>query len=182
MAWTTPLTAVANAAFTAAQFNASVRDNLLETGPAKATTAGSIFAATGTNAIGERIPTGATVATAQSTSTTASYGDLTTVGPTLSSLTTGTKSILFLAAQIENSTAGAGGYMGFNVSGASTIAASDDRSLRVISGSAGERNRVSCVVFQTGLTGGSNTFTAKYTTPTGGTATFQYREMSVIPL
>lgn len=37
MAWTTPMTAVANAVWTAAQFNSDIRDNLNETGPAKAT-------------------------------------------------------------------------------------------------------------------------------------------------
>lgn len=33
MAWTTPMTAVANEVFTAAQYNTYVRDNLLETAP-----------------------------------------------------------------------------------------------------------------------------------------------------
>lgn len=180
MAWSVPLTAVSNATFTAAQFNASVRDNLLETAPAKATTAGSFFAATGTNAIAERIPGGATVLTAQTTATTATYGDLTTVGPAVTCVT-GTSAFVFVASQIENATAGGGGNMGYAVTGASTIAASDDKALRVISGAAGERTRPGVTVRESGLTGGSNTFTAKYTTPTGNTATFQYRHLAVIP-
>ena len=55
MAWTAPMTAVANAVFTAAQFNTHVRDNLLETAPAKATTTGGYFVATGTNTIVQRV-------------------------------------------------------------------------------------------------------------------------------
>jgi len=39
MAWFTPLAGVSTATLTAAQWNASVRDNLLETAPAKATSA-----------------------------------------------------------------------------------------------------------------------------------------------
>ena len=54
MAWTTPLTAVSNTALTAAQWNASVRDNLLMTAPALATTTGRHFVSTGANTIAER--------------------------------------------------------------------------------------------------------------------------------
>ena len=54
MAWSAPMTAVANSTFTAAQFNQYVRDNLNETAPALATAAGSYFAADGINSIAER--------------------------------------------------------------------------------------------------------------------------------
>lgn len=181
MAWSVPLTAVSNATLTAAQWNASVRDNLLETAPAKATTSGSLFVGTGANAIAERIPTGTSVSTAQ-TYTSASFGDLTTVGPAVT-VTTGTKAIVGFGAQIENSSAGGGGVMSFAVSGATTIAANAGAtSLRSMSGTAGERNSGSVVNFVSGLTAGSNTFTAKYLTPTGGTSTFQFRELWVLPL
>lgn len=51
MAWSTPFTAVDGNAFTAAQFNASVRDNLLETAPAKVTTGGALMASVGAHEI-----------------------------------------------------------------------------------------------------------------------------------
>src|SRR5690606_12967068 len=43
MAWSAPMTAVSGSVFTAAQFNQFVRDNLNETAPARATTAGAHF-------------------------------------------------------------------------------------------------------------------------------------------
>src|SRR5690242_20536503 len=98
MAWSSPLTAVTNAALTAAQWNASVRDNLLETAPAKATTPASFFAATGANTIAERIPA-QTVTPASETTTSTSYTNLTTTGPTVA-LTTGTKAFVFIGAQL----------------------------------------------------------------------------------
>lgn len=55
MAWTSPLTWEDGVVYTAAQMNAQIRDNLLETGPAKATTLGDMVRATGANAL-ERIP------------------------------------------------------------------------------------------------------------------------------
>jgi hypothetical protein len=51
MAWTAPGTAVGNTLLTAAFWNTHVRDNLLETAPAKATAAGQLFQATAPNAI-----------------------------------------------------------------------------------------------------------------------------------
>lgn len=58
MAWTAPATAVANTFLTAAFWNTQVRDNLLETAPAKAAVAGDTFYATAANAIA-RLPAGA---------------------------------------------------------------------------------------------------------------------------
>lgn len=181
MTWSAPLTGVSNTALTAAQWNASVRDNLLETAPAKATTAGAHFAATGANGIAQRIPAYAVVATGETTSTIATFGDLATVGPTVGPLTTGPFAFVVITAAASNSTATGGSNMSYAVSGATTIAASTRAGWRFISGAVNEADRFTYAVLQTGLTPGSNTFTAKYTTPTGGTATFSDREISVIP-
>lgn len=51
MAWTAPRTWVTGETVTAALLNTHVRDNLLETAPAKVTTAGDTVYATGANAI-----------------------------------------------------------------------------------------------------------------------------------
>lgn len=179
MAWSTPMTAVSNATFTAAQFNASVRDNLLETAPAKATAAGQLMVSSGVNAIAARTPNRQTNGTAQSTAS-LTYVDLATVGPAIT-VTTGTSALVITSSAIGNGTAGGGGLMSFAVSGASTIAASDDRALRSLSSTASATDTLSKVHMQIGLTAGSNTFTAKYAACIGGTATFQFRELCVIP-
>ena len=78
MAWTAPMTAASNATFTAAEFNAHIRDNLLETEPAKATTNDSYFVTTGANAIAQRSP-GSDVINTMQTTTSTSYTNLSSV-------------------------------------------------------------------------------------------------------
>lgn len=102
MAWTAPMTAVTNDVWTSAQFNANVRDNLLETMPGKATTAGALFTATGANAIAQRSAAAAVVNTSQ-TRANAAYGDLTTVGPSVT-VTTGTSALVWIQCEITNDT------------------------------------------------------------------------------
>jgi hypothetical protein len=184
MAWSTALTAVSNAALTAAQWNASVRDNLAETAPAKATATGRIFVTTGANAIAERIPSIGRVTGGGQGTTSTSFVDLTTVGPNVNSLTTGTSAIFAVSSFCLNTQAANGCYMGVAVSSASTIAADVNRSLRVMSGAASENSKGSYVgMFGGTLTAGSNTFSAKYAALFNtGTATFDERELLVIPL
>lgn len=179
MAWSTPLTAVANTAFTAAQFNASVRDNLLETGPAKATTAGRIFVTTGANAMAERAITDEYLSTAQ-TSTSTSYTDLATVGPDVV-VTTGTSALVVVSAQMSNSTTAELVFMSWAVSGATTVSADDAWALAFASNPGGQAMHASSVYKATSLTSGSNTFRAKYKA-TGGTGTWSRRSIIVIGL
>lgn len=178
MAWSAPITAVANAIFTAAQFNATVRDNLNETAPAKATAAGQIFVATGANAIAARTITGARVDTSETTASTA-YTALTTPGPAVTA-TTGTQALVMLKAAISNNTAGSSSFMGVAVSGATTTAATDSDCLRIQGGGTTD---VMCAttVLLLPLTAGSNTFTAQYRAG-ANTATFSVRTMIVVPL
>lgn len=180
MAWTTPLTAVSNAALTAAQWNASVRDNLLETPAAKATTAGSIFVTTAASTIAERIPSSATVGTSESSSIT-SYGALATAGPTVSSLTTGVKALVIIGCGLTTDTAGTRAYMGYAVSGATTVAAADATSVGFDSSAASRLSQCSRVIMQTGLNAGSHTFTAQYRV-TSTTGSWAQRNIIIIPL
>lgn len=178
MAWTAPMTAVANSAFTAAQFNTYVRDNLNETAAAKATAAGQIFVATGVNSIAARTPTGDAINTSETTTST-SFTDLATIGPTVT-VTTGTSALVFQTARVAN-TGGLSSYMGHAVSGATTLSPSVDNSLIADPGS-GNLQRSSALAFRAGdLTAGTNIFTAKYQVD-GGTGTFSYRRLVVIPL
>ena len=121
----------------------------------------------------------ATVNTEQSTTST-SYTDLATSGPAVT-LTTGTKALVLITASSYNSTADKQNFVSFTVSGASTVAVSDDWALLhkgVTSITEVSATRAQLV---TGLTAGSNTFTLKYKV-SGGTGYFQRRQIAVIDL
>ena len=122
----------------------------------------------------------ATVATNQGTTSFPTYVDLTTAGPAVT-LTTGTKALVIVSAEISQGANNEGGRMSFAVSGATTIAASDARSWTHIGGSS-EFARASTAVRLSTLNAGSNTFTAKYATYYATTASFQNREIIVIDL
>lgn len=175
MAWTAPMTAVANSVFTAAQFNQFVRDNLNETAPAKATTAGGYFVSTGVNSIAERTANDAIVSTSQTTTST-TYTNLTTVGPAVT-VTTGTTALVALYNTNVN-TGTTSSLMAFEVTGASAIAPNDNMSIG-IAGTDGIRE--GALFRLTGLTPGSNTFTCRYRVG-AGTGTFSDRRILVIPL
>ena len=179
MSWTTPVTAASNAPLTAAQWNASVRDNLLETAPAKATTASSMFAASGANQIVERVPQTALVLGSDSVSATA-YANTTTPGPSVTA-TTATKALVAVSGWLTNGLGGASIYMAMEVSGASSIAASDTWALEQRdSGGSGAQN-CSRVHLETALSAGSNTFNTKYRV-SSSSGSVQRRHMTVLPL
>jgi hypothetical protein len=170
------MTAVANSVFTAAQFNQFVRDNLNETAPAKATTAGSHFAVSSTNQIAERTMATAFVLTSETTTST-SFTDLATPGPAVT-VTTGVNAFVFVHGDVSNSGTGSV-RMAYDTSGATTLAAADNRGINH-SGVASVGVAASACVIQTGLTPGSNTFTAKYRV-SASTGTFINRRIGVIP-
>lgn len=172
------MTAIANSVFTAAQFNTFVRDNLNETAPAKSTTTSSHFVGNGVNSIVERVSGVDGVAAAETTLST-SYTDLATVGPTVTQ-TTGTIAFVFIRCGMENSGANAGSFMSFEVSGASTIAAADTQSINIAGLTAASRFRLGTAYMLNNLTGGVNTFTAKYKV-SANTGTFTQRQLSVMP-
>jgi hypothetical protein len=180
MSWTTPLTAVANASLTAAQWNASVRDNLLGTAPALATTAGSIFATTAANSIAERIPTNNT-SFGSETTTSASYtatlsGGAGTSGPGVV-VTTGPKALISFHARQSSSVGGTNVWSSVAISGATTIAANDNWAISY--DQAGQIFHGLCYL-EASLTPGSNTFTEQYRV-SGGTGTFAARRINVVP-
>lgn len=179
MAWTAPMTAVANTAFTAAQFNTHVRDNLLETAPAKATAAPGYFVTTGLNQIAQRVPSNRDINTSQTTAST-SFTDLTSFGPSLT-VTTGTRALVIMGCQMFNNATGAFSIMGLSISGATTVSATDNDSLNLQQSTAGTNQDLSSSFVKLySLTAGSNTFTTKYRV-TSGTGTFSRRKLIVIP-
>ncbi|HTE68645.1 MAG TPA: hypothetical protein VK942_07800 [Actinomycetes bacterium] len=120
-------------------------------------------------------PTDATVATSETTAST-SFVDLATPGPAIT-LETGTTAQVTLTLSMFSS-GSFHTFMGFAVSGASTLAAADIRSLFFVSNT--NPHRMSATYLVTGLTAGSNTFTAKYRAG-AGTGTFHDRNIIVAP-
>ncbi len=178
MAWTDPVTWAAQA-LTAALLNEQIRDNMNETAPGVASAAGRMIVTDAANSIVERIPGGNTVATAETTAST-SYANLATNGPA-KTLVTGTAAFVFVTCQMENNTAGAISYMGYNVTSATTISAAEARSMYFESNAAGDKIRATAAIYVANLTAGTNVFTATYKV-SAGTGTFAARDISVIPL
>ena len=112
------------------------------------------------------------------TTTSTSFTDLSTSGPAVT-VTTGTKALVILTAYIATDGGSAAADMTYAVSGATTIAANDAVALS----SSPAIFRGSAVNLVTGLTAGSNTFTAKYRKQGGsGSGAFANREIIVIDL
>lgn len=182
MAWTTPLTATSNATLTAAQWNASVRDNLLESAPAKATTAGRLIVTTGTNSVTERAISSQTAAGPDTNSSVTYAAFSPAPGPAIT-VTTGTSAIAFAAAQIAGTTNGAFVAFGVAVSSASSIGASDADGFLFqpnTASAAGVRGSVA-IHYPGTLTAGSNIFTMQGRA-SAGTITAQLRKITVLGL
>jgi hypothetical protein len=123
----------------------------------------------------------ATVATGEATTST-SYVALTTALAV--TVTTGTKALVSIGSRFGNgATANTSQYMGFAVSGASTVAASDQYAIGYnYFGSTVNYQPVQNGTFLvTGLTAGSNTFSTRYRT-NGDSLTFTNRIISVVDL
>ena len=122
------------------------------------------------------------VATSQSTTST-SYVDLATVQA--ATVTTGTKALVIIKTDVQNGASfNVGGLMSYAVSGASTVAASDTTStgLRFFAGNGNLQLASGAAFLQTGLTAGSNVFTAKFKCDGGNSVTFLNRRIQVIDL
>lgn len=181
MAWSAPMTAVANTAFTAAQFNTYIRDNLLETAPAKATGEGSWFVGNGPNQIVERFWSVDEVS-ATATTTSTSYTDLaSSSGPSVTCATS-SRALVILTGNLTTNVKAEYAVMSFAVSGDSTVAAADTNALHIESAVDGDGTNMqaSVVVPLSTLTPGNNTFTCKYRV-TDGTGTFNHRRILVLP-
>ena len=120
------------------------------------------------------------VSTSQSTTST-SFTDLATSQAL--TLTTGTKVLIIMSAEVNVGATTNKARFGFAVSGATTLAASETNNM-VIQGnnSAASNNQVSNSFILTGLTAGSNTFTAKFMSSLGDSVSFAKRFLSVIDM
>lgn len=190
MAWTAPKTWTAGATLTAAELNEQLRDNLNETmnalavGGVEVGEEGTYFTVESENKLVARRPETYRINTIESTSST-SYTDLTTVGPEVT-IETGPSAFVFFSTGLENSNDDNGTFASIAVSGDTTIAATDERSLScdgifgIGSGNLGD-NRVQfgkAIFFQ--VNPGINTFTMKYRVG-AGRGYFRHRVIGVFP-
>lgn len=120
---------------------------------------------------------GAAVATQQDTTST-TYTDLTTVGPSVAvTLNEARTAIVLMKADMLDATTADDVWCSFAVSGATTLAASDARAVRH-NGSGGVQ---SYAAFETvALNAGANTITMKYRVDGTGTGRFSNRNLAVI--
>lgn len=123
---------------------------------------------------GNFLPSTDFILTQESTTSTA-YTNLATVGPTVT-ITTGVAAWVLFDAEIISSSGGPA-KMSVAVSGASTVAATDNYALVNPSTNSFQ---IGFITLITGLTAGSNTFQAKYKTQTAGTAFFGRRRLIVV--
>ncbi|HLU98514.1 MAG TPA: hypothetical protein VKZ89_16910 [Thermobifida alba] len=178
MAWTAPMTFVAGSVLTAAQLNTHLRDNLLESAAAKATEQGGYFVTDSAHRIVERVGRRQTITTEETTTST-SYDDLATQGPTVT-VQTGELALALWSCEMRSSNSEPTTCrVTVDVTGASNIAGNDVRALTNSTGAEG-RHQSSHAVFFDDLTPGENTWTMKYRT-SSGTATFQRRRLIVLP-
>lgn len=124
----------------------------------------------------------ATIGTTQSTSS-ISYVDLATVGPSLTLTSTGTLALCFISCtSFHNTDATILASMGVAVSGATTIAASTSAAL-VQNGATGSTGGglgiQSGILIPFTITPGVNTYTAKYRSGTATQSNFSNRKMTV---
>lgn len=123
-----------------------------------------------------RTPMGAHVATSQTTTST-TYVDLATAGPAVT-INTGTSALVTVSAGITSTDVNGYTMMSYGVTGATTSTAVDARALQFIHSVGSFGHALSFQYVHTGLTAGTNTFTAKYRV-TAGTGTFANRSISV---
>lgn len=184
MAWSTPLTVATDDLLSAAEYNQYIRDNLMETAPAKASSPGNIFTTVGRNQIVERVMASADIPTLESTAS-SSYGDLDTPGPTIS-LACRAAVILFSARMRNtNSASGKGAYVSVDVTGAKLQPATDEWAISTSGLGSSNPVRLSGMFPFNGDSNADNrfTFTLKYRCQTGyPSAQFDMRNITVFPL
>ena len=97
-------------------------------------------------------------------------------------VTTLTTALVILTGNVNSPTSTALILSSFVVTVASSIASSDARASEVPQNTGGAPDQRSTVIFQTGLTAGSNTFTMQHRVTGGSAVAYVNRSLSVIPL
>jgi hypothetical protein len=126
------------------------------------------------------VPSAAVVSSSQTRNST-SYGNLSTSGPAVTvGIFSSRMALMTLTGMLSSPESSLTQcYMGFAVSGATSVSASDTQSLNAAV-LQDQENQVSATYLVTGLNPGSNTFTAKYRSD-GNDCTFSNRNIIVTP-
>ena len=169
-----PGTTLGDLAYSSATADTNTRLGIGSTGQVLTVTGGVPTWAT---AAGQAASASAQVNTSQST-TSITYTDLGTAGPAVT-LTTGTKALVIVDCVSLNTNNQVGSFMGCEVSGASSVSPDNNDAAQTFSGN--EFATRTKAIRYSGLTAGSNTFTAKYSVE-GNTGTFQRRNIFVMDL
>lgn len=117
------------------------------------------------------------VATAQTT-TSIAYTNLTTVGPTVTLTSVGTKALIIFAARLRNLSAAAGSGCTVAISGATTLAAADANGAAWSDFVNADYDDEKAQFMYATITPGSNTYQMKYRA-SAGTARFSTRRLLV---
>lgn len=176
MPWTAPAVFTDGSILTGSQMNA-ISANLNETAPAKATSAGGFIMTSGANTVIQRDAASNTV-NASSSVTSTSYVALS--GAELINVISGTRVILWMTAQVNNSVANVESIMSVAISGATTTGADDNVSVANQSASALSDVTVSRCV-RLAVTAGTNTYTPMYRVGAASTGNFRRRSFVAIP-
>lgn len=191
MAWTTPMTFVAGRVLTAAQMNTHLRDNLLETLPARCTQAGEYFVVDERSRMIPRLAGKNTILTSETTAS-ADWTDLATIGPSVT-LTTGDSVMIYFGCNSNLGADNAIALMSVQITPATTddesttttgqTVAPDDSYAYVHQGANADQMQGTHHIMHLGsLTEGSNTFTCKYRVIGGTACTFLRRRISVMSI
>lgn len=121
---------------------------------------------------------GAQVATSETTSST-SYADLATSGPSVTVTLAGSKVTIGMSSQMSRAGTGNSGFISVDVSGANTIAASDANGATVSSYAGNFALNPHRVLTLTGLAAGSTTFKMRYRCDGGGPWTYSNRSIII---
>lgn len=178
MAWSTFPTLTDGQVLTGAHMQAAKAD-FDETATAKVATSGQYVVSTAANTLAARTPGVDSIAAAENTTST-SYADITTVGPTVT-VTCGAAVLVLIHTRITNNTANVNTRAGFVVSGASTFAATNGLAAVFEPTAAGQDAQFSMSILFNGLTSGSNTFKVVYKVDSASTGTFSDRRLSIVP-
>jgi hypothetical protein len=123
---------------------------------------------------------GTTIVSTDQSTTSSSYTDLATVGPSVT-LTTGTKVLVIFSTNVYTGANNTNATIDFDISGATSRSATDETALKFPANSSAGFMRMTGVARPT-VTAGSNTFTMKYKSAAGTQINFFYREMTIIDL
>jgi hypothetical protein len=131
---------------------------------------------------GSAVPANGTAFVAANENTSSStYTNLTTAGPAVT-VTTGTKALVIISSEFQNGAATFTGFMSVDISGATTVAATDAKAIKIfLASSSNTQQTLTQAIIYTGLTAGSNTFTAKYRAA-ASTAYYTNRYISVVDM